>query len=126
MAAMDDDLRRNLDASDNNSKLNVDHSRNPFDVYCPDYRRGMNLQYDLPSRTDAEGSFQLVKTWLESCCFLHPRCARGVGESKLPTRVIDVGSSAAAPRLLESDGNCGKYVALSHRWPPTLDCKTTA
>lgn len=47
-----------------------------FEVYSPDYRRGMNLLYYLPSRTDVESSFQLVKTWFESCCFLHPRCTR--------------------------------------------------
>jgi hypothetical protein len=34
----------------------------------------------------------------------------------LPRRVVDVGTPNRHPRLIESDGKSGKYIALSHSW----------
>ncbi|RDW59150.1 hypothetical protein BP5796_12074 [Coleophoma crateriformis] len=39
-------------------------------------------------------------------------------DSKLPTRVIDVGNATTEPFLKITRGETGRYLALSHRWGP--------
>jgi hypothetical protein len=46
------------------------------------------------------------------------------GDQRLPTRVIDVGSSDKSPSLMVSKGLFGKWVALSHCWGRRLPNKT--
>jgi Heterokaryon incompatibility protein (HET) len=70
---------------------------------------------DVPRRTDAASSFALVKDWLHLCTTQHPHCKRNA-MVRLPTRVIDVGAAGTGDdvHLVESNGQLGIYVALSH------------
>jgi len=43
----------------------------------------------------------------------------------LPRRVLDVGKLNIYPRLVDSDGKVGKYIALSHSWGGTAPLITT-
>ena len=47
-------------------------------------------------------------------------------EPTLPTRIIDVGPSDGSqePRLVVTDGNRGRYIALSHCWGTQEQLKT--
>lgn len=77
---------------------------------------------------ESEALFARIQGWLSECLLRHPECARdlefsppiGCLESPvaLPTRVIDVGpiDSTPQPRLFESQGAQGVYIALSHCW----------
>jgi hypothetical protein len=62
----------------------------------------------------------LMKQWLRLCDENHKHQPLGAMEieSRLPTRVIDVGNDAVSLTLCLSDGNdrAGKYIALSHCW----------
>lgn len=74
-------------------------------------------------------NYRLARSWLEDCCKLHEKCPSGQ-LSKLPTRVIDVGSidGQHSPRLVLAGGIQGRYAALSHCWggeiSPLLKIKT--
>ncbi|KAE9367171.1 HET-domain-containing protein, partial [Stipitochalara longipes BDJ] len=59
--------------------------------------------------------FNLAKTWLQNCADKHS-CGPKNATPRLPTRVIDIGSSASDMKLYESKGLEAKYVALSHCW----------
>jgi len=86
-----------------------------------------DLQYDLPPRKDDDNCFELARTWINSCVHSHRWCAR-LQDTRLPSHVLDVGihNSPRDLYLLESNGKCGRYVTLSHRWPPNLSLKTTS
>ncbi|KAH6676344.1 hypothetical protein B0J14DRAFT_560647 [Halenospora varia] len=60
----------------------------------------------------------LVPRWVKQCTKKHAHCEK-IRDVKLPTRVIDVGSSEnlETPFLFEpSDDFTGRYLALSHCW----------
>lgn len=83
----------------------------------------------LPLDPKSQGHFKMIATWLDDCKRNHLGCRiDGMNEepkdalqrstSKLPRRVVDVGTcSGSKIRLLESPDSEGEYVALSHRWP---------
>ncbi|KAI0399533.1 heterokaryon incompatibility protein-domain-containing protein [Xylaria palmicola] len=90
-------------------------------------------RYDLPDRlesslfprdpnnlnTGSETALALVSSWLEECLANHHTCNDCANaEQQLPHRVIDVGltSGSAEPYLLETSGQSGKYITLSHCW----------
>lgn len=56
----------------------------------------------------------LVSQWLRECLELHPECS--IGEPRLPTRVLFVGSGNQDPYLYESQREIAQYTALSHCW----------
>lgn len=62
----------------------------------------------------------LIKRWLESCQdpSQHGFCVQKNKAVHLPTRVVDVGPSDGSqlPKIIESQGKPGAYVALSHCW----------
>ena len=70
----------------------------------------------------------MVRKWLGRCTATHKQCRRTISgdtldlfdEPRLPTRVIDVGRAdgSQVPRLLETQGRKGRYVALSYCWGP--------
>ncbi|KAI8215487.1 hypothetical protein K4K52_006247 [Colletotrichum sp. SAR 10_76] len=63
----------------------------------------------------AEQQFDLLREWADDCDQNHSGCHRDL--SKLPTRVIDVGlGGQQEPRLVEMDGEIGRYMTLSHCW----------
>ena len=92
----------------------------------PEWENAYDLQRDAPARTDDPACFELVRTWIQKCCYRHPNCSRATS-TRLPTRVICVGEdgNATNPFLLETNGEEGLYVALSHRWGSDLTFTTT-
>ncbi|KAK0642845.1 hypothetical protein DIS24_g8668 [Lasiodiplodia hormozganensis] len=81
----------------------------------------------LPS-SDCPEAFRMTREWLSTCLNFHPSCRRTLSKSTLdetaepvlPTRVIDVAppDGSANVRLIQSMGDCGRYVTLSHCWGP--------
>ncbi|KAH9203195.1 heterokaryon incompatibility protein-domain-containing protein, partial [Leptodontidium sp. 2 PMI_412] len=71
--------------------------------------------------------FNLAKRWLHSCESTHTRC-RPRPKFRLPSRLVDVGSSSCSPRMhiTTSDQTSVDYIALSHCWgesqPLQLTC----
>ena len=68
-----------------------------------------------------EESISRAKTWTSRCDKTHRMCQIAT-EPRLPKRVLDL--SIGHIRLMETDGQTGQYVALSHCWgdsrPPCL------
>ncbi|OIW28729.1 HET-domain-containing protein [Coniochaeta ligniaria NRRL 30616] len=65
-----------------------------------------------------------VREWLKECNSGHRDCA-GLNNTVLPTRLIDVGDADKLPRLVETGGCSGQYIALSHRWGGAYITQTT-
>ncbi|KAF2656521.1 HET-domain-containing protein, partial [Lophiostoma macrostomum CBS 122681] len=65
--------------------------------------------------------------WLQECSRTHSACGAAT-EHELPTRVIDVGRDGEQePRLVETSGRRGQWVALSYCWggaPPLTTAET--
>ncbi|KAH8687932.1 heterokaryon incompatibility protein-domain-containing protein [Tricladium varicosporioides] len=88
------------------------------------------LEDSNDTNTGSEAAFQLTSAWLEECLETHKRClASATGDPPLPRRVIDVGSiegdDLTEPYLLETFGQRGKYLTLSHCWGGGSPIKTT-
>ena len=80
------------------------------------------------------GLFNTILDWLRNCLLHHDECMwtmakKPIDESltSLPTRVLDIGSinlldfgsiHSQYVKLLETNGLCGCYCALSHCWGP--------
>ena len=69
-------------------------------------------------------TFDRIRAWINSCDRMH-HCVQK--EVALPTRVLDVQHPTGLEKicLVESQGRCGKYVALSHCWGHTQGISTT-
>lgn len=57
--------------------------------------------------------FETVKNWYSECTRCHDACL-GHQMHPLPSRVLDISSDP--PHLLETEGQLGKWAALSHCW----------
>jgi hypothetical protein len=57
----------------------------------------------------------LARKCIKECREQHPQC-RQSAIAKLPTRVLDVGSSTSELKLFEQCGQRGNYAALNHCW----------
>lgn len=58
----------------------------------------------------------LMQDWIHDCVVGHPQCQL-TSEPMLPRRVIKLGlSDTIVLQLEETDGQQGRYAALSHRW----------
>jgi hypothetical protein len=71
-----------------------------------------------PLRTDVRGqrAASQIHTWLGECDENH-QCREQGSDSPLPRRVIEVSPSGEQqPRIIESNGRRGSYVALSYCW----------
>jgi hypothetical protein len=82
-------------------------------------------------RTDDQYSQIALKrlcAWLRKCDFVH-QCAGALGSGtkskKLPTRVLEVSTQGDSIRLVDTRGNSGLYVALSHSWGTSHRLVTT-
>lgn len=74
--------------------------------------------------------FETARHWLTQCSKNHKvSCGRlGNKSTRLPTRVIDVGSSdglATVPRLIVNPQFSAPYAALSHCWGGNIDFRLT-
>lgn len=59
-----------------------------------------------------------MKGWLRDCLTKQHTSCHDATEPPLPARVIDLGSrtSSDGPRIYETNGDCARYIALSHCW----------
>src|SRR5271170_4131983 len=81
---------------------------------------------------DSEENFGKARAWLNTCISHHPDCSLSLSyekireeETPLPTRVINVDPNAQnPPRLIDSNGRRGRYVALSYCWGTTSVVRT--
>lgn len=61
---------------------------------------------------------------MSECLHSHDRCTK-LQQNVLPTRVIDVGAEdSVEPHLVETRGEKGTWVALSHRWGGNCSLRT--
>lgn len=82
---------------------------------------------DLPS-SDSPEAYALISRWMRACIAGHEPCRLSLSGTAfdesippiLPTRVIDVGPPGEEidPRLIETKGSTGHYIAVSHCWGP--------
>ena len=71
----------------------------------------------------------MPSAWLEECLETHKICSASTADDPpLPHRVIDVGSinGVAEPHLLETSGQVGNYLILSHCWGGGCPIMTTS
>ncbi len=73
-----------------------------------------------------------ISMWLDECNETHEKCHEGSrtdGEDsrRIPARLLSIGApdDNREPHLLETDGSCGPYIALSHSWGQTRHITTT-
>lgn len=62
-----------------------------------------------------EADLSLALSWISDCQRLHPECGK-IEPVELPSRLIHIGDGDTEPRLVDSTGQNGVYVALSHCW----------
>ncbi|KAI1337174.1 heterokaryon incompatibility protein-domain-containing protein [Xylariaceae sp. FL0016] len=78
-----------------------------------------DLHYSLPVPVDplSEQCSKKLIQWIDDCNEKHSECQSG-SSPPLPTRVINVGTDdgSTKPFLHISNGETGRYVALSHCW----------
>ncbi|KAL5331833.1 hypothetical protein ACEPPN_001371 [Leptodophora sp. 'Broadleaf-Isolate-01'] len=69
---------------------------------------------DNPASDEA---FSREKAWIRNCSSEHPYC-RNNDNVLLPSRVLDLeeATSTGQVKLIQSEGQLGKYIALSHCW----------
>ena len=77
----------------------------------------------IPLDARSDESFLRARAWIAACQSDHKDCAQDI-EHRLPTRVIDVGDSVRHPSLLETNGQQGRWVALSYCWGKKPPLKT--
>lgn len=67
-----------------------------------------------------------IRKWVDKCDNDHQGC-QGEQSPQLPTRILDIGSSGSSQivKLMESQGQRGKYIALSHCWGESQPFVTT-
>jgi hypothetical protein len=79
--------------------------------------------------SDSDLAFRRLEKWLDGCICRHPLCGPPPLDSPLPTRVIDVwGVDNSFVALVETAGQRGRYIALSHCWgksPRLITTKST-
>lgn len=73
----------------------------------------------IPGRLrEIESDFNIaigrLKKWMKYCELNHPFCGRPHLNPLLPTRVIDVFASNRRVSVVETNGQNGRYITLSH------------
>lgn len=107
-------------------KICYGSSHNPFNIFTGGLLAFTQLGRPVSHRGDDPKSFDLMKSWLSHCLLHHSECrwSSSKDDPILPSRIIDIGSSAK-PIQLQVRANQkgrwkakwrGKWVALSHRW----------
>ena len=74
--------------------------------------------------SDSDPAFRQLKRWLQECDSTH-KCSLLFPDPPLPTRVLQVFASDRSVALVETRGQQGKYVALSHSWGRSPRLKAT-
>ncbi|KAK5703103.1 hypothetical protein LTR97_004052 [Elasticomyces elasticus] len=85
-----------------------------------------------PASNLSETTLDCIQRWIVDCDLTHQTCRFRIDgttvplQSKMPTRVVAVGSESASPRLVLTQGQKGRYIALSHCWGLTAQVLTTS
>ncbi|KAH9215384.1 hypothetical protein DL95DRAFT_298875, partial [Leptodontidium sp. 2 PMI_412] len=58
----------------------------------------------------------LIRSWMDECLVGHGHFCPSSVISSLPTRVIDVGNAETPPKVVITNGDSGRWLALSHCW----------
>lgn len=91
---------------------------------CSDDPMGSVLRSrPIPLDARSDESFSRAQAWVAACETDHKDCIQN-SEHRLPTRVVDVGDSVTPPSLLETNGQQGRWVALSYCWGEKPPLKT--
>lgn len=79
----------------------------------------------IQSDPGSDECISMIRDWIQECNNSHPRCHQHTSRN-LPARLIDVGSAdeLSEPRLVNSDGRQGYYVALTHVWGGLVPVRT--
>ncbi|KFY81960.1 hypothetical protein V500_10938 [Pseudogymnoascus sp. VKM F-4518 (FW-2643)] len=85
-------------------------------------------KFTNPDPPTFESVVPLIQTWIQRCDLDHSCFKHGLEiPAELPTRVIDVGDSCHDPHLYITNGETGRFTALSHCWgPPQMSFKRLA
>jgi len=76
----------------------------------------------MAPRSDSKQALATIKKWMTECIETHgdshdsPAFCESPCSSKLPTRVVDVGSDNDSIKLVEPREEQGHYICLSHCW----------
>ncbi|KAF4635479.1 hypothetical protein G7Y89_g2620 [Cudoniella acicularis] len=68
----------------------------------------------LSDDSSSDGCFAVASKWIQNCLDTHDECPKQL--SPLPSRVIDVGDDNNDPFLHISNGECRRWLSLSHCW----------
>ncbi|PMD36898.1 HET-domain-containing protein, partial [Hyaloscypha variabilis F] len=69
----------------------------------------------IPGDTASDASFDRVQEWIQDCVQHHSKCGPGP-QTRLPSRVLDLGTSNNSIKLYETEASIGSYICLSHCW----------
>ncbi|KAI1469236.1 HET-domain-containing protein [Daldinia caldariorum] len=75
--------------------------------------------------SDSDVAIDRLQKWMKDCELNHPFCGRPQPNPLLPTRVIDVFASDRGVSVVETVGQKGRYVTLSHCWGTSLRLMAT-
>ena len=86
-------------------------------AFLPTPLKALEFPPELITDMRGENCLWLIHKWISECESGHSGCQSQL-LTPLPHRVIDVGSEHLNqnPRLYESNGELGQYIALSHCW----------
>lgn len=87
------------------------------DAFMPTPLSFLAIPKEIVANTRVDECVYLAKQWIALCHETHLICHH-YQLSRLPTRVIDVGSDYRhdCPRLVEPGAQADRYIALSHCW----------
>ena len=120
----------------------VFRSRQDGVSYLPRCRLSMELNFsddpaaehesivcrNIGSNSGGPDCIDFVRRQIQECEDYHKDCPGAIIPA-LPTRILDLGTYSTDIKLVQSEGLCGKYAALSHCWgspghPPTKTLST--
>ncbi|KAF6842763.1 het domain-containing protein [Colletotrichum musicola] len=91
----------------------------------PDSWEEFPAYYRTSPRTDSQGALKTALAWIEECRSEEHTFCEEPDEATLPSRVVDVGLDTGVVRLVQTQGDVARYVALSHCWGKTQIITTT-
>src|SRR5262245_56040459 len=77
----------------------------------------------LPLWTWSKSNVKDLKSWLRECSQKHD--CRTPGPKCLPTRLVQFGDDGHGVKLVETNGETGRYLTLSHCWGDYQPITTT-
>ncbi len=115
---------------ENNVRVVKSELRTGFSIKALGLHRSLSTRASLgaDNSTNLDHAESVARYWLKDCLESHEICAAQHKQSpNLPLRIIEIegDESCLTARLLITDGQPARYVALSHRWGVEPTWKTT-